>query len=85
MKRAVMLIGFIVPFMTKAQVEKFDAYPVYTGNDLGLIYTPQQSLFRIWSPRRLRQNWFCIRKEQVERHCKQSACKKANREHGSLH
>jgi len=50
MKRAIMLIEFILPFVTKAQVEKFDAYPVYTSNDLGLIYTPQQSSFRIWTP-----------------------------------
>jgi len=50
MKRAIMLIGFIIPFMTKAQVKKFDSYPVYTSNDLGLIYTPQQSSFRIWAP-----------------------------------
>jgi len=50
MKRVIMLIGFIIPFMTKAQFKKFDAYPAYTGNDLGLMYTPQQSVFRIWVP-----------------------------------
>jgi pullulanase len=27
-----------------------EKYPVYTGNDLGLIYTPGVSVFRIWSP-----------------------------------
>lgn len=27
-----------------------ELYPVYTGDDLGLIYTPQASQFRIWSP-----------------------------------
>lgn len=26
-------------------------YPVYNGSDLGLTYSPQQSLFKIWSPR----------------------------------
>ena len=50
MKRAIVLMGFIIPFMTKAQVRKFFAYPFYNGNDLGLIYTPQQSSFRIWAP-----------------------------------
>lgn len=28
----------------------FDDYPVYDGTDLGLIYTPHTSSFRIWSP-----------------------------------
>jgi pullulanase len=25
-------------------------YPIYNGSDLGLTYTPQQSIFKIWSP-----------------------------------
>ncbi len=25
-------------------------YPAYNGNDLGLIYTPQSSTFKVWSP-----------------------------------
>ncbi|MGZ8559499.1 MAG: type I pullulanase, partial [Chitinophagaceae bacterium] len=50
MKNTIMLIGIIIPFMAHAQNIKFDSYPVYTGNDLGLAYTPEQSLFRIWSP-----------------------------------
>jgi len=28
----------------------FDDYPVYEGNDLGLTYTNQQSIFKVWSP-----------------------------------
>ncbi|HMO40291.1 MAG TPA: type I pullulanase [Saprospiraceae bacterium] len=28
----------------------FEKYPVYNGQDLGLSYTPQQSVFKIWSP-----------------------------------
>lgn len=28
----------------------FEQYPIYTGQDLGLTYTPQQSVFKIWSP-----------------------------------
>ncbi len=27
-----------------------DEYPEYTGNDLGLTYTPEKSLFKVWSP-----------------------------------
>lgn len=50
MKRKIMLIGFIIPFITEAQVKNFDSYPVYSGNDLGLTYTPLQSTFRIWTP-----------------------------------
>ncbi|HET6252576.1 MAG TPA: type I pullulanase [Puia sp.] len=28
----------------------YDRYPVYTGTDLGLTYSPAASVFRIWSP-----------------------------------
>ena len=28
----------------------YDRYPVYKGNDLGLVYTKENSQFRIWSP-----------------------------------
>ncbi|MEL6864521.1 MAG: type I pullulanase [Bacteroidota bacterium] len=28
----------------------YDDYPVYKGEDLGLVYSPQQSIFKIWSP-----------------------------------
>ena len=34
----------------KSQTNKYTSYPVYTGTDLGLTYTPRQSTFRIWSP-----------------------------------
>ncbi|MBL0055366.1 MAG: type I pullulanase [Chitinophagaceae bacterium] len=33
----------------EAQSDK-EEYPEYTGKDLGLTYTPQQSSFRIWAP-----------------------------------
>ncbi len=39
-----------INFMSKAQVSKYDSYPVYAGKDLGLTYTPQQSVFKIWAP-----------------------------------
>jgi pullulanase len=50
MRKLFMLIGFIIPFLTKAQLKNFDAYPVYNGNDLGLVYASTQSTFRIWAP-----------------------------------
>lgn len=30
--------------------ESFDDYPVYEGDDLELLYTPQSSQFRVWAP-----------------------------------
>jgi pullulanase len=51
MKQALMLIGFLLQlFSAKAQQADFSAYPVYTGSDLGLRYSPAKSAFRIWSP-----------------------------------
>jgi pullulanase len=32
------------------KVSLFDDYPVYTGNDLGVIYSPAKTLFKIWAP-----------------------------------
>ena len=37
-------------FSAKAQKSIYDTYPVYKGNDLGLTYSPKESLFRIWAP-----------------------------------
>ena len=33
-----------------AAQSQYDQYPTYKGNDLGLTYTSQSSVFRIWSP-----------------------------------
>ena len=32
------------------QLDSFDKYPCYYGNDLELVYTPQQSIFTLWAP-----------------------------------
>jgi pullulanase len=46
-----MIFGFLAGvFSSKAQLSKYDSYPVYTGNDLGLTYSPSVSKFKIWSP-----------------------------------
>ncbi len=51
MKRAFMLFTLLSQLLpAKAQKINFNKYPIYTGNDLGLTYSPQQSVFRIWSP-----------------------------------
>ncbi len=46
-----MLFGFIAHLLgAKAQKPDFTKYPVYNGKDLGLSYSPKESLFRIWAP-----------------------------------
>lgn len=30
------------------QLESYDKYPCYDGNDLELVYTPEQSVFTLW-------------------------------------
>ena len=47
----ILLAGWLVNlFSAKAQKTVYDSYPVYKGTDLGLTYSPGQSVFRIWSP-----------------------------------
>ena len=50
MRKFFMMIGLTIPFITQSQESSFVSYPEYKGNDLGLIYTPGQSQFRIWAP-----------------------------------
>ena len=28
----------------------FDNYPVYEGNDLGVMYTAEETVFKLWAP-----------------------------------
>jgi pullulanase len=52
MKKGIMLFGFLTQlFSGKAQKDEYSRYPVYTGNDLGLTYSPKESVFKIWSPK----------------------------------
>lgn len=32
------------------QLDSYDKYPCYYGNDLELVYTPEQSVFTLWAP-----------------------------------
>ena len=51
MKKLIMIFSFLSSvFSSKAQLSKYDSYPVYNGNDLGLTYSPSVSRFKIWSP-----------------------------------
>jgi len=51
MKKLIMIVSFLSNlFSLKAQVSKYDGYPVYTGNNLGLTYSSSVSKFKIWSP-----------------------------------
>jgi len=29
----------------------FDKYPVYTGHDLGVKYSPLKTVFKVWAPK----------------------------------
>jgi len=51
MHRCFFVLVFILAMrISKSQQAAFSEYPVYHGNDLGLVYTPVKSQFRIWSP-----------------------------------
>lgn len=51
MKKGIMMFGFLAQlFSGKAQKDEFNKYPVYKGNDLGVTYSKNKSVFRIWSP-----------------------------------
>ena len=50
MKKPVMILFGLINFIFSKSQSIYDTYPVYTGNDLGLIYSRSQSSFRIWSP-----------------------------------
>jgi hypothetical protein len=32
------------------QTGSFDDYPAYAGNDLGVNYSPKQTVFKVWAP-----------------------------------
>ena len=39
----------LLPLVSFSQTNK-ENYPVYAGNDLGVTYSPKQTVFKIWSP-----------------------------------
>lgn len=50
MKQFLLFTLLSMTLSIRAQIPDFSSYPVYKGNDLGLVYTPAVSNFRIWSP-----------------------------------
>lgn len=40
----------LLPLLLTVSAPAQSRYPVYTGPDLGLRYSPASSAFRIWSP-----------------------------------
>ncbi len=48
--RAIFLLFMLSVHQGYGQFIDTKIYPVYHGDDLGLTYTPQQSIFKIWSP-----------------------------------
>lgn len=48
--RAIFLFFMLSVHQGYGQFLDTKIYPVYHGDDLGLTYTPQQSVFKIWSP-----------------------------------
>ena len=50
MKKLTMAVALITSFCGQAQLIDYNAYPVYAGSDLGLVYSSRQSAFRLWSP-----------------------------------
>src|SRR5688572_15557095 len=51
MKIAVMLLGLLLHLIPGyTQINDYSQYPVYTGKDLGLSYSPERSFFRVWAP-----------------------------------
>lgn len=54
MKKFIFMVLAIGLFLScdnrSKQLESFDDYPAYDGNDLELTYSPESSKFRVWSP-----------------------------------
>lgn len=51
MTKQIMATILAINFLSaRSQTIDYNSYPVYTGTDLGLSYSTQASIFRIWSP-----------------------------------
>jgi pullulanase len=44
------LMYSLVSFRTDHKTDQYANYPVYTGNDLGVTYAPDKTVFKIWAP-----------------------------------
>jgi pullulanase len=41
----------LISFKPTRQIPSYDDYPVYTGHDLGVTYTPLKTIFKVWAPK----------------------------------
>ncbi len=41
----------LASFKPAQQTDAFNTYPVYSGNDLGVNYSPTQTVFKVWAPK----------------------------------
>lgn len=47
----ILFTAMLTSFKPTRQIPSYDDYPVYSGNDLGVKYTPQKTLFKVWAPK----------------------------------
>src|SRR5476651_1405529 len=45
------LITMLTSFRPVQKAGSFDDYPVYTGHDLGVKYSPLKTVFKVWAPK----------------------------------
>jgi pullulanase len=53
MKRYLLIllsIAMLTAFKPVQKTESFDKYPAYSGNDLGVSYSPLKTVFKVWAP-----------------------------------
>ncbi len=51
MKRVLFCLHLLIGILgCKQKKQEYSSYPFYEGNDLGITYTKEASVFRIWSP-----------------------------------
>jgi pullulanase len=47
----IVFISMLTSFKPAQQAGLFDKYPVYTGHDLGVKYSPLKTVFKVWAPK----------------------------------
>jgi pullulanase len=47
----IVAISMFTSFKKARQAPSYDDYPVYTGHDLGVNYSPLKTIFKVWAPK----------------------------------
>jgi pullulanase len=47
----ILFTAMLTSFKPILQIPSYDDYPVYTGHDLGVAYSPLKTVFKVWAPR----------------------------------